>query len=59
MIEGFAAGFGRLNGNAKVFFYSGLPDEFFQTPGTQVGVQRDVFSQRFARNYTRYGRLLN
>jgi hypothetical protein len=58
MIESFAACFGRLDGNTKIFFYPGLPDEFFKASGTQVRVQRNIFSQRFARNYTRYGRLL-
>jgi hypothetical protein len=53
VVEGFAARPGRRDGDAQVVFYLGLPDEFRQTPGAQVGVKRDVLSQRLARNYAR------
>jgi hypothetical protein len=58
VVKGFAARPGRRDGDAQVLFYLGLSDELRQAFGTQVGVQRDIFSQRLARNYARYGRLL-
>ena len=53
MVQGFAARPGCRYGNTQVIFYLGLSDKLRQAFGTQVGVQRDVFSQRLARNYAR------
>jgi hypothetical protein len=53
VVQGFAARPGRRDGDAQVVFNLGLPDELRQALGAQIGVQRDVFSQRLARNYTR------
>ena len=58
VIECFAARPGSRDGDAQVLFYLSLSDELRQAFGAQVGVQRDVFSQRLARNNARYGRLL-
>jgi len=51
MVESFAARPGRRDGDAQILFYLGLSDELRQAPGAQVRVQRDVFSQRLARDY--------
>jgi hypothetical protein len=59
MIQSFSARFGRLDSDTEILFYFRLSDELLEAFGTQIGIQRNIFSQRFARNYTRYGRLLN
>jgi hypothetical protein len=46
MIQCFAACLGGLDGNTKILFYFGLADEFLEAPGTQIGIQRNIFSQR-------------
>jgi hypothetical protein len=52
MVQGFAARPGGGDGDAQVFFYSGLADEVAEALGPEVGIQREILGLRLTGNNT-------